>query len=345
MGNIALNGNVSADSSVAPFAASRAVDGVIAATNRWVGEVPCSLKLTLPANKLVNRWVVKNMSSVVGWPSSQYKMLDYKLQGGNNGVNWTDIDSVTGNTLTTTDRTIATPVYYPYYRVYVSRGLNCNNKIASIMEFELYEAPATSQYLSALTINNGTLDPVFGKNTYNYTASVGTDVSSITVTPTAETPSAYGQNAQIKVNGVAVASGVASTPVPLNIGSNTINIDVTSALGGVVQRYTIIITRASSPYLTQVDVTYPSGRSSFETKTITISTNQTEYSIDILDTASSVTIKPTAQDTSATILVNGQNVPSGQTSASINVTLGMRIPINVTSNIGTDNNAYMITIA
>jgi len=338
MGNIAFNGNVSADSTVAPFSAGRAVDGTIEATHRWVGEVPCSLNLTCSGNKLVNRWVVSNMSKVTGWalpgwPSPQYNMSDYSLQGSNDGTNWTNIDTVTGNTVTTTDRTLNTPAYYPYFRVYVTKGLNCNNKIASIMDFQLYDIN-TSQYLSSLTISSGTLTPAFNKNVYSYSATVGSEVTSITVTPTAEVPTYYGQNATIKVNDTGVASG-SGIPVSLAVGQNTINIDVTSAVGGVTQRYTIVVTRVDT-YLSNVQIKV--GKSSVVNDFNMYTTSYTETS----PSASALTVTPTAHDPSnVTITVNGTTVASGN-STSVPVTTGQtnNISIIVKSN---SNSAYTLT--
>jgi len=339
MANIALNGNVSADSTVAPFSASRAVDGTIEATHRWVGEVPCSLKLTCTGFKLVNRWVVSNMSKVTGWPSPKYNMLDYSLQGSNDGTNWATLDTVTGNQITTTDRTLVTPANYQYYRVNVTKGLNCNNKIASIMDFQLYEIPATSQYLSNLTISSGTLTPAFNKNTYSYTATVGCDVTSITITPTAEVPAAYGQNATIKVNGVTVASG-AGTAVNLALGANTINIDVTSAVGGVTQRYVLTVTRVDT-YLSNVVIKASKSIVNIGTFNMT-TTSYTGTSPSI----GALSITPTAHDPSnVTITVKygttETNVASGA-STSVPVTTGQvnNFSITVKSN---SNAAYTLT--
>lgn len=321
MGNIALNGNVSASNTVAPFSASRAVDGTIEATHRWVGEVPCWLKLTCVGPKLVNRWVVSNMTKVTGvpapgWPSPRYNMAEYSLQGSNDGINWATLDTVTGNQITTTDRTLVTPANYQFFRVAVTKGLNCNNKIASIMDFQLYEVPATSQYLSNLTISSGTLAPVFNKNTYSYTASVGCDVTNITITPTVEVPTAYGQNATIKVNGVTVASG-AGTPVNLALGVNTIYIDVTSAVGNVTQRYTLTVTRVDT-YLSNVKVM--AGRATVNLNPA-FSSDQPGYT-GSCSKVTSLTVIPTADvPKDVLIYVNGTAVISGG-SASVPVTAG-----------------------
>lgn len=343
MANIALNGNASADSTVAPFSAVRAVDGTIEATHRWVGEVPCSLKLTCTAAKLVNRWVVSSMSKVTGWaspgwPSPNYNILDYTLQGSNDGTNWATIDTVTGNTLTTTDRILDTPAYYPCFRVYVTKGLNCNNKIASIMDFQLYDIN-TSPYLSGLTISSGSLSPAFGKNVYSYTATVGCDVTSITVTPTAEVPTYMGQNATIKVNNTTVTNGT-GTPVNLNLGQNTINIDVTSAIGGVTQRYTIIVTRVDT-YLANAVIKM--GKSTVDIGTFNMTT--TSYS-GTSPSTTVLTVTPTAHDpnnvtmtlitgTGENVITNGNNTTVAVTAHQVN-----NFSILVQSSI---NTAYSLT--
>ena len=77
--------------------------------------------------------------------------------------------------------------------------------------------------LSALTLSNGTLTPVFNSATTNYEASVSNETSSITVTSTAAD-----SNASVMVNEVQVTSGQASGEVNLNVGANTVTIVVTA---------------------------------------------------------------------------------------------------------------------
>ncbi len=343
MGNIALNGSVTANNFIAPFTASRAVNGTTAATSRWVGEVPGSIMLTLNSNAFVNRWVVKNMSTLNGWPPPLYSMSDYSLQGSNDGSIWNPIDNVTNNTLSITDRTFPT-VSYRFFRVNVTKGLNNDNKIASIIEFELYQAPPTSQYLSNLTISSGTLTPTFGKNIYSYTASVGTDVTSIVVTPTAEVPTYQAYNATIKVNDTIVASGT-GIPVNLNVGQNTINIDVTSAIGGATQRYTIIVTRVDT-YLSNVKIM--AGRAQVSLNP-TFSNTQPSYT-GSGPRVSSLTVTPTASDpNNVTIYVNDAVVASGG-NASVPVTAGTTNNFSIVVKYNNNNNYnqtynFAITIA
>ena len=63
--------------------------------------------------------------------------------------------------------------------------------------------------------------------------------ASVTVTPTT-----YVATSTQTVNGTALASGTTSAAIPLNAGSNTINIVVTAQDGVTTLTYTITVTRA-----------------------------------------------------------------------------------------------------
>ncbi|RCX18733.1 F5/8 type C domain-containing protein [Anaerobacterium chartisolvens] len=351
--NLALNRPAYSSSSVLPYTAGRAVNGSTAPTSRWLCcNLPGWICVDLGVAYRVNRWIIRNMSTA-GWASPDYNIVDFKLQGSNtvtdersmsNSALWTDLDTVTGNSLAIVDHTLPSIVTYRYFRMYVSKGLRCNTKLASAMELEIYKAPDSSK-LTNLVLNNTAqqcivMQPTFNMNTTAYTATVPYDTASVTLTPTAEQG-----NAIIKVNGVAATNGQPSAPVSLNVGSNAIPVQVTAGDSTSQTTYTVTVTRASSPYLTKVDVTYKSGKSP-TTQTIDIITGQTEYNCDIPNTITNVTITPYSQDTSAAILVNGdQNLISGETSSSIPVVVGTtRIPINVTSSIGVDSEEYGITI-
>ena len=71
----------------------------------------------------------------------------------------------------------------------------------------------TSAQLAGFALSAGTLAPPFDANIYAYTASVGYNQSSITVTATTED-----SRAAIAVNGVPATSGQPSAPVNLNVG-------------------------------------------------------------------------------------------------------------------------------
>jgi len=103
-------------------------------------------------------------------------------------------------------------------------------------------AGAPDALLTSLKLSAGTKVPVFGSSTFSYTEDVSHGVSTITVTPTAKDP-----DATIMVNNATVASGATSDPLPLNVGSNTITIDVTASDGLTQKSYVVIVTRAAPP--------------------------------------------------------------------------------------------------
>jgi gliding motility-associated-like protein len=103
-------------------------------------------------------------------------------------------------------------------------------------------AASSNANLSLFKISRGTLTPAFSSTTTSYTASVVNGVTSMTVTPTAAA-----STATITVDGTAVASGSASGPIALAVGSNTITTIVTAPDGVTTKTYTLVITRASDP--------------------------------------------------------------------------------------------------
>ena len=92
--------------------------------------------------------------------------------------------------------------------------------------------------LSALSLSNGALSPVFASGTNTYSTHVNNTITSVTITPTAAD-----SLATITVGGTAVASGTASAPLNLVVGLNQINVVVTSQGGSTVKTYTLNIIR------------------------------------------------------------------------------------------------------
>jgi len=329
MGNIALNKPMTANNSILPYIPSRAVDGALAPSNRWVSDsIPAWMEVNPGALYMVNRWVVKHPSIITSpnnvWSNSNYANVDYKLQGSNDNSAWYDIDGVTNNSATSTDRSFNT-VAYRFYRVYVSKGLRGNTGTTSIIEFELYQA--YSAQLTNLAISSGTLTPVFNPNTLAYTATVDANVASINVTPTAQDPQAV-----VKVNGVVVTSGQPKA-VALVYGSNTITVNVTDG-SGAQKNYVITVTRPGSARLSTLTLQSSTANvplsPSFAPATI-------GYTASVAGTVSTVTVTPTVEDPAATVKVNTVPVTSGQPSRSITLATGSgnNISIEVTATNGT----------
>src|SRR6202012_1848322 len=90
--------------------------------------------------------------------------------------------------------------------------------------------------------SSGTILPTFSSGTTGYSVAEANSVSSVTVTPTASDATAT-----IKINGVTVASGSASSAIALVVGSNTITAVVTAQDGVASKKYSLTVNRATPP--------------------------------------------------------------------------------------------------
>ena len=347
MGNIALNKNADASSYINPFTAERGVNGTATPISRWIGSSPLPpggaipqpvwMRVDLGAECWINRWVVRQLGSI-GW-STDYNLTDYKFQGSLDKSSWFDMDSIVNNSASVTDRTfIATKARW--VRVYITKGCRNDTNFASIAELEVYDAPTTDSTLSALTLNNGTATvpttPSFAGTVTSYTASVNYDTTQITVTA-ATTDS----RATIKVNGVSVQQNQASQWINLTAGGITpVNVVVTPYIGDP-RTYTVNVTRASSPYLS--NLVLKAGRNQLTLVPTFINTTL-NYSSNA-NSAPGVTVTPTAEDANATIKVNNVIVSSGQVSGVISLNEGVNtVTVELTSFSGGDVKNYVILV-
>ena len=194
-------------------------------------------------------------------------------------------------------------------------------------------APSTNDNLTNLTINAGTLTPAFASGTTSYTVAAG-NVSTVKITPTATDPTA-----QITVNGTVVASGSASGPITLSPGTNTISIVVTAQDGTTKQTYTVVVGQGSNDaYLSNLTVQTATLSPAFAFKTF-------EYTANVPNSTTSVTVTPSVIETGATVTVNGNAVASKTPSGSIPLALGSNpITVTVTAPDGVSTQTYNITI-
>jgi hypothetical protein len=121
-----------------------------------------------------------------------------------------------------------------------------------------FTTPSNNADLSNLALSSGSLSPVFASGTTTYTTAVPNTASSINVTATAAHANAA---IQARVNGgtyASVTSGNASGALPLNVGSNTVEVRVTAQAGNT-KTYTVTLTRAAS--LAAPTVTAPTATS------------------------------------------------------------------------------------
>ncbi|WP_256761021.1 S-layer homology domain-containing protein [Cohnella sp. WQ 127256] len=117
--------------------------------------------------------------------------------------------------------------------------------------FTTLDPHGSSASLSALSLRGITLEQVVSGNVYSYTASVPNTVSSTAVTATVQdavyrsmTANVYNSGNIIVLGPIDLASGVMSSEIPLQVGSNKIEI-VVLALDGSETTYTVNVTRAA----------------------------------------------------------------------------------------------------
>jgi len=114
--------------------------------------------------------------------------------------------------------------------------------------------PDNNANLSALVISQGTLSPDFSADVTSYSTWEQSTVTSVTVTPTAESTAA-----SITVNGTEVASGTPSGEITLAWGPNTITIEVKAEDGTTTMAYTLALYRALGLPKTGQTTSYETG--------------------------------------------------------------------------------------
>ncbi len=137
-------------------------------------------------------------------------------------------------------------------------------------------AESSNAQLIALELSAGMLTPDFARATTTYTATVDNSVRELTVTPTA----ADADGASITDNTTAIDSGMASSPIPLDVGPNSIAVVVTAADGSTMT-YTVTVTRMTAPGAPTAAITAstPSSlsESNLNTATLTVTLTNTAY--------------------------------------------------------------------
>ncbi len=188
--------------------------------------------------------------------------------------------------------------------------------------------------LANLVISSGTLTPAFASTTTSYSASVGTSVSSVTITPTAADPTST-----ITVNGTAVTSGTASSAILLSTGLHPITVVVTASGASATKTYTVNVGRgATNANLAALTLSAGTLSPAFATGT-------TGYTTTVTNATSSVTVTPTLSDPNAKVKVNGVIVSSGVASAAIPLVAGPNtITATVTAQDGVTTNTYTIVV-
>jgi len=202
----------------------------------------------------------------------------------------------------------------------------------------LVRAGARNDLLTSLKPSRGVLNPAFAGTTTNYTTSVTGGVTSMTVTPTAADP-----NATIVVNGTdVVPSGTASDPITLLPGQNTITTTVTAQNDTATRTYTITVTREVSKNDLLSGLKLSAG-----VKSPVFQSNVLNYTANVVNGVSTITVTATASDPGATLRLDGGQAPlsSGITSIPIALAVGPNtITVKVIAPDGFTNQTYTVIV-
>lgn len=130
---------------------------------------------------------------------------------------------------------------------YSYKAYAINSQGVSYTSVAIFTTLSTNADLSALTLSSGILSPIFASGTISYNASVSNATASITVTTTRAQANAS-IDAQVNDGAyAAVTSGIPSDPLPLNVGSNTVDVRVTAQDGATEKTYTVTVIRMAPP--------------------------------------------------------------------------------------------------
>lgn len=95
--------------------------------------------------------------------------------------------------------------------------------------------------LKELSISSGTLNPEFQSDVTDYQVTVPYEVEQVTVTG-----AVYEERSSLRIQDTTILSGQASQPMPIQVGDNTIPVEVTGHDGITKKLYTIHVTREPS---------------------------------------------------------------------------------------------------
>ncbi|KQO32842.1 hypothetical protein ASF10_20530 [Flavobacterium sp. Leaf82] len=173
-------------------------------------------------------------------------------------------------------------------------------------------APASDNAgLSDIVISDGALSPAFNTDTKGYTVEVPNEINTYVINPIPVDPTA---TIEMKVDGKIIDP---LSPLDLKVEDNVITIVVTAEDGITQETYEIIVTRDPSNNSGLTDLALSEG-----TLSPAFTEGNTAYSATVPNDVTSIAATPVTADTTATITVNGQEVPSGTASGQIPLQVG-----------------------
>ncbi len=193
--------------------------------------------------------------------------------------------------------------------------------------------PSGNADLRVLIVDDATLVPVFASSTTRYTASVtgGTDSTRVTAT-------AVDDRAGIQVDGIAVRSGSPSDPIPLVVGTTTIDVQVT-AEDGTRRTYTVVVTRpipSSNANLSQLSLTVAILDQIFDPALQT-------YSAATGHLGSSTRVVASPEIAAASLITNGVDFEAGEQSDYVPLRTGTdSVTVLVTAEDASTTRSYVV---
>jgi autotransporter-associated beta strand protein len=196
--------------------------------------------------------------------------------------------------------------------------------------------PSNNAKLASLTPSTGALSPSFAGTTYNYTDVIPYSATTMTVTPTAQDPTAA-----ITVNGISVTSGNSSGSINVSGASTLITVVVISSDTTTTNTYTITVTHAAP----SSDATLANLVPSAGTLAPAFSSAVISYNATVPNSVISLTVTPIASNAGASITVNGSPVTSGSASSAIALNVGDNVITTVViAESQTVTNTYTLTV-
>lgn len=187
--------------------------------------------------------------------------------------------------------------------------------------------------LGKIEFTDVSIRPVFNPETHTYT---GTALP--TVTSTTVTANTSDSNATMEINGVSVSNGV-PTPLDLQVGTNIVEVTVTSPVG-VKSSYTFSITRAGSSNALLADMWLSAGSLS-----PAFSSTINDYNVDVGSDVESIRLTAISDDNNAKIKIQNEVFASGETSNPIPLASeNTVIKAQVIAGNGITTNTYTITV-
>lgn len=157
--------------------------------------------------------------------------------------------------------------------------------------------------LQDLIVSPGTLAPAFDANTLFYTVNVANNIGSVSVTPTVQDLAAT-----VTVNGTHAISGQASPPINLNgPGQSTPITIIVTAQNGNPKPYLVTVNRGISGnnFLESLDISPGALAPPFRA-------DRLGYTVNVASNVEAVMVRPTLDDPTATMTVNGASANSGE---------------------------------